>query len=336
MVENGWLLVMMAMSLATMELDPNKLIDKNDGYQCIVVQSMDFVSLTIPSVLLCARVTYVYVHLMDSENINELGLMYLCRLFWKNRGFKRNQAIIIIIILCVLGIGNALIYYSYNGGIIESQWPNCGNIFRSIIVLPIIQVITGCMLLVFSIQFVRYQVLDQIKMSLELICFTISIWLCNITFAILQTVKKTDLINLNSWNIFAQGIIAMFFGLYFPLFVVILHRNHRNNTDYSKIQLSDPRILASCRSFYCEENGLFVLDYIKYKEGLCPIEQLIARYIDFNSPYELNINYDLRVRVLNSDSSTRDMCLEQVYKEICDLLTTNVLPYIDAGITGFQ
>ena len=332
MFENFWLLIMMSMSVVSMDLDPYSALE----FQCAFVQSINYVSLIIPSVLMCARLTFVYIYLMEAKEAEKYGLVYVCRLFWKNRTFKKNQTIILTAVLCIFGIGNALIFYASNGGILETNWPNCTNVFQAIIILPVIQTITGCLLIIFSLQFIHYKILDKIKMSLELMGFTICIWIFNTVFTIAQSVSTNRLVDLNSWNIYSQGIIAVFFSLYFPLIVVIYHRYQQSKNDYSKIEMSNStissthseKVMELCRKFYCEENGIFLESYEKYVQNIVTVDYLITMFIEESSPFELNISSGLKMKVLKSTGQQQVEHIEKVHKEIKLLVQQNVMPYM--------
>ena len=84
-----------------------------------------------------------------------------------------------------------------------------------------------------------------------------------------------------------------------------------------------------CRQFYCEENGVFLENYEKFKQGLVTSDYLVTMFIDDGAPFELNINYSLKANVMNSTNVQREEYLNEVYGEIKLLVQLNILPYLE-------
>ena len=86
-----------------------------------------------------------------------------------------------------------------------------------------------------------------------------------------------------------------------------------------------------CRQFYCEENGIFLESYEKFKQGLATSEYLVTTFIEKGSPFELNITYELKMNVINNLGNQQEQYLAEVYGEIKLLVEQNILPYLESN-----
>ena len=98
----------------------------------------------------------------------------------------------------------------------------------------------------------------------------------------------------------------------------------------SKQSVESERIMELCRQFYCEENGIFLESYDKYKQKLVTADYLISTFIEEYAPFELNITFDLKSKVLSGvDDAEKDLYLKEVHGEIKLLVQLNILPYLN-------
>jgi len=84
-----------------------------------------------------------------------------------------------------------------------------------------------------------------------------------------------------------------------------------------------------CRQFYCEENGIFLESYEKYKQKQVTSDYLITMFVEESSPFELNISSHLREHAIKCQAAERDQYLNKIHGEIKLIVQQNILPYLN-------
>ena len=268
---------------------------------------------------LIARMSFTYNYLLKKELFNRFGLSMFCRIFWSaNNSLKKKNVFAIVIIANMLNIGNIIGYDIYSN-VYYRKTTDCSG--HSIYFITYFNYAILFLFLLYSAQFIRYRIKDEIWLSYELVLFTIGLILAII-------VPYLVLSYFGNWTVFCEAAVTLFFGLYFPIIVHIRHA-HKLRTVSSKATLLSDIRMELCKKFYCEENALFLDSYELYTSGQYDEELLVQNYIVAGAPYELNISFDLRMSVLKSKGDQRKSNLKAVYDDIELLIQLNILPYMD-------
>ena len=288
---------------------------------CEFYQSAISVTVVISYSLMISRMTFVYSYLMKKESVSSYGLILLCNLIWNEHSKLRVKSQLILISTLIL-ISWCNIF-GYNLAT-QQSFPNlkeCSGSMGSMMFLSLLNIVTFLFFIGFSIQFLRHKLIDKLWMSVEFVLFTFTVVIVNVSYhASINYSSYYDAMRL-SW-------ITIFFILYFPLIVIWRHNSILKRRN-SKASLVNSRVMKLCRQFYCEENGVFLENYEKFKQGLVTSDYLVTMFIDDGAPFELNINYSLKANVMNSANVQREEYLNEVYGEIKLLVQLNILPYLE-------
>ena len=285
-------------------------------YQCAIS-----VSVIISYSLMISRMTFVYNYLMKKEALSNYGLILLCNLIWDDRNKLKIKSQLILIASLVLMSWSNIFGFDL---VTQQTYPDlnkCSGLTGSMLFLSMFNILTFLLFLAFSIQFVRYRIIDQLWMSVEFVMFTFTVVIVYTGYHI--TVNYT-----NYYDVMILSWISLFYILYFPLFVLWRHNSIRKRT-ISKASLINNRVMELCRQFYCEENGIFLESYEKFRQNLVTSDYLVTMFIEDGAPFELNITYALKTNVINNMDSQRDQYLGEVYAEIKLLVQQNILPYLE-------
>ena len=265
------------------------------------------------------RMTFTFKYLIKKNPDTRFGIIRFCDLFWdKNNKLKRRNLIALLVVLNLLSFVNIFGYDLAINKLYHSIW-DC-TIWR-LTFLILCYLISLILYMTFAFQFVRYKIKDQIWMSLEFIAFTFTSVLSGVVFAIINRGFDYNNVKVQAW-------VSIFFNLYFPL---IAHYRHtlKLKRSNSKQSIENERIMELCRQFYCEENGIFLESFEKYNLKLVTGDYLITMFIEDGAPFELNISFDLKHKVMDSAVDfQRDLYLKEVHAEIKLLVQQNILPYI--------
>ncbi len=286
---------------------------------CEVMQMVFSVSTMISLILMLARMSFVYSCLMScKEDVYHFGLNKVSQVFWKEHQLKKLNLFMIILVFVVASFMNIWIFDGITGIYSRPLSFHCPG--ESIMVLIYFNYFAIFLLCAFSIQFIRHRILDQIWMSIEVVSFTATLILVLCLYIIVN--GRYDI-----YGVYLQSIITIFFGFYFPL---MAHYKHvlKIKRSVSKASLLNDQVMELCRNFYCEENGIFLDNYEKYKQGMITSDYLITMFIEDSAPFELNINYTIKEAILKNNEEERKIHLEKAYQEIKLLIQTNILPYV--------
>ena len=301
-------------------IDPGRETDKY--ISCFVYQSLTSIITVSSLTLILCRMSFIYNYLMNPDLQKRFGLHLLCRLFWTDNKRLKTRNLIAVIFVSFLGaIANIYIYDAATEGSHEAEVvPKCQEI--PILFQAVFNYISVALFILIAVQFIRYRIFDQIWMSSEFIIF-----LCVV---VIESVIYVAIYGyIDSVQVRIESCICLTFSLYFPLIVHWRHTVKMQKT-LSKTSLINSRIMELCRQFYCEENGIFLESYEKYKQGLITVDYLTTMFIENGSIFELNIPFNLKIKVLNGIIGTeRDAALAEVYYEIKMLVQLNILPYLE-------
>ena len=260
---------------------------------------------------------------MKTDNFMKFGLRNVCSLFWnQNNALKTKQVTIGTICLGLVSVINVIAYHGANN-IWGHGYPLCDRYYGETYFAEYLNYLLGFILLMFTFQLIRYKIKDQIGMTMELILYTLSLALVIIVYLGIFGSFDHRMITI-------EGLVSMFYGLYFPVFIHYRHVSYSSSIEkHERVSLTDIRVTALCKKFYCQENSQFLDRYKDYKNKEVSYEALIRTFIEEGSIYELNITNDTRVNVLQSTAETVDTALMVVYEEIALLIRQNILPYIE-------
>ncbi len=290
------------------------------SYSCLLFQIVMGTSSVITLILLMARTTFVYSSLMPKTARFQFGMKYLTDYFWDdNHNLRKKVVIRSILFWVIVSTLNILIAGLYTNTLSKTVNNECSA--DTIIVLTLFNFVFMAALIFLSIQFLIYKVRDHIWMSYEFSLFSITLVICMIPYMYLNN-------GFDIYGIIIEAVVCSFYGLYFPLFAK-WHHDRKIKRTISQTSLVNDQIMDLCKKFYCEENGLFVTQYEKYKQNVITADYLITMFIELNAPFELNINYDLRMSVLSSNEELRMIYLEQVHDHIKLIIRENILPYME-------
>ena len=286
-------------------------------FSCELFHFLSTTTVAISLSLTLARMTFVYNYLMK-DSVLKYGLMPICKFLWtENRKLKGSNLFYLIFGLAVISAINIIVFDL----ITQQTYPEllkCSTIPYIFMVLYTFSLFI--LFIVFSIQFIRLRIFDQIWMSYEFILFTFTSFIALLSYTIAMGRVDIIAVKILCW-------IGIFYLLYFPL-VAHLRHTLKMRSRMSKTSLVDERVMELCRQFYCEENGLFLESFKKYELGLLTADYLIITFINVNSQFELNIDHALRSSTLTTIGKERDVHLKLIFDEIKLLVQTNVIPYL--------
>ena len=270
-------------------------------------------------VIVIARLSFAYNYLITKKNQNKYGLSLVGKVFWTETNQLKTRVLVSIIgILCVSSILNIVIQNIIEGKYVHTI-NECTN--KSVTVLTYFNYVSSVLLIVYTFQIIRHKVIDKIFLSIEIVMFTISIL---IVLVYIFVVYGTP----TMWFVYFESIIAMFYGLHFPFFVCVYHNSRMRKITSDQVLLPD-KVRELCCKFYCEENAIFIEQYEKYKIGEMDADGLKRVFIENGSPYELNISFELKDRVLKANKDQFRKEIDSVFDEIMLLIKLNIYPYLD-------
>eukprot|EP00834_Sanchytrium_tribonematis_P007216 NODE_622_length_5328_cov_0.497609.p2 type:complete len:329 gc:universal NODE_622_length_5328_cov_0.497609:422-1408(+) len=224
---------------------------------------------------LMMRMSFVYQYLMNEVDIKSYdGLMLISKTFWdKHNNIRKWPIFIIFIVLLIANILNAILpTYAFQQQTGLTVYPfEC--LQNGVFFLTLYDSILMLLFLAYSFQFIRYRIFDQIYMSVELISFTFVLIGATIIYFALNMHIYIDAAILQCW-------IGLFFALYFPVLAYLNHM-HMIHRELSKSvhSMIDEKLMSLCRQFYCEEIGIFLEAYEKYKVNNITIDYIITMFI---------------------------------------------------------
>ena len=288
---------------------------------CEVYQAVASITGLNALLTLTARMSFVYNYLMDKTAFKYHGLNRFAGFFWdKNNCLKKMN------LFALIGLGDAIIISElivYDLTTSKYGWciplNRCSG--KSILFITYFNYCVIALLVAYSFQFIRFRIMDQICMSIEVTLFT---------FSLILSVVVCILIfgYFNSYAVHWQTLAGMFFGMYFPGILSWTHKLKMKKKT-SKSYLLSRQVTELCKRFFCEENSLFLEMFAKYENKMVTSLTIETLFIIDNAQYELNISYDLKNSVLNASEEFKQEKLRIVYSEIATLIQLNILPYID-------
>ena len=269
--------------------------------------------------LLIARMSFIYNYLMKKENLHRFGLNTICKLFWtKNHKLRLNNLLLTIFFWNLVSLCNIFGYDIYTGNY-ERTFNQCEN--ESVIALTYFNYAMILLFVLYSVQFIRFRIFDQIWMSIELIGFTISL----IIAVLIVMIYKNFVYDV--WVVYVQTLVIIFFALYFPLFALWRHKVLTSGPQRKSSLLSE-HVLTACKKFFCEENAVFLKEYDLYIAGEVNFEYIADTFIRPGAPYQLNVTADLIFEALNCTEDQRRDVMQKIHKEVILVVQQNILPFI--------
>ena len=190
--------------------------------------------------------------------------------------------------------------------------------------------LVGILLIIISIQVIRCHLTDRIGMAVELVSLTIFLISSSIIVNVYNMVATVKFAY--EYYVYTITVTTMVFGIYFPLGVVWY--NNIKIAAYEPVSADkldndidwEPLLKISIK-FYCQENVQFCIAYDLYMAEKITFYELANQYLMQNSPLELNISQDLRLKAM--DPEKRAEGLEEVYKHILQIIKENLVPFLD-------
>eukprot|EP00835_Amoeboradix_gromovi_P001044 NODE_41_length_29768_cov_0.533924.p7 type:complete len:354 gc:universal NODE_41_length_29768_cov_0.533924:8006-9067(+) len=164
---------------------------------------------------------------------------------------------------------------------------------------------------------------DKIGMKLEIAgrCFTY------VAFSVLFLLVTTllDQIPFEYYGI-TQKLNFIFWGTWFPcIYIYIVDSRFKiirlSGSDYNVANLEEMG-----KAYYCSENIHFLAKYSEYLNNDRDnrlLEGLLNDFVELNSKFQLNLNQEIRNKVLS-----KPKYIELVYDEVVEMVSHNLLPFI--------
>eukprot|EP00834_Sanchytrium_tribonematis_P006986 NODE_573_length_5876_cov_0.470833.p3 type:complete len:298 gc:universal NODE_573_length_5876_cov_0.470833:2928-3821(+) len=186
--------------------------------------------------LLVVRMSFVYQYLMKESDLRSYdGLLVISKWFWTRRGTlkKLNLCALISGISICSFINTGM--FAWNNG---KAWgttplPNC--LQSTIVFVTAYNILVQILFLAYSFQFIKFKIYDQILMSVELTCFTITLFFATIIYLLVTGRINADMVIMQTW-------ICLCYGLYFPIFVIMKHKK-KIKRQSSKMTLVDDKVI---------------------------------------------------------------------------------------------
>ena len=275
----------------------------------------------ITCLLVATRISFVFMYLSQKPtNHKILSMWTISNYFWNDhKQLKVKNLIILICGCCFLSIVNNVAYFGS-----PSIWSNINDVTvkdeNALRFSQVVSYVTNFILFLFAVQIIVNKIYDKIEMALELVLYVITLTVSTVTLlAYFQS--------LNEWVIVAVSFITLFYSLYFPVLVHIIHER-KKLLKTSKNSLVDSKILQLCKDFFCEENAIFLQQYELYRQNIVSFTEIKRIFIEQGSIYELNLNFDVRNAVLiATDEVSQQNALRDVFEEVKLIIRDNILPF---------
>ena len=328
----GLVLIEQILVLITSSIETLKFDDEAYKIECRYV-SFPVSVLGIPQLaIVLTRITLVYAYLLKYKKGDYKFTFAQISVFFWDQDFrlKKKNVFCMTLTWCLATI--AFNVYGYHVTNDHNTLNTFCDIFPQMITY-IANYTVGILLIIVSIQVIRCKLTDNIGMAFELVSFTISV----ISFSIIVNIYNVVSVDKFAFEyyVYTIALATLFFGIYFPLGVIWYNsikiaRYSPDSTDKLDKNIDWQPLLKISIKFYCQENVQFCISYNQYLEGNLTFDDLAGLYLMHNSPLELNISYELRLKTMDPDKRTEG--LVEVYKHVLQIIRENLVPFLDDKI----
>ena len=199
-VEQGSVFIWCILCAVTLSYGPST----QTNFNCEISESLITFFCLISVSLMTSRMSYVYRYLMDKDKLSKFGLKNIARIFWDvNNNFRLVFVTFGSVLIGLLSVSNVLLFHTVNK-IWYKAYLACIPWTMETVFAEYMNGLLILILLMFTFQFIRYKIKDQIGMSIELISYTLT--LSSVIILYLAIVGEFD-----HQLIFIEGLISILY-----------------------------------------------------------------------------------------------------------------------------